>query len=456
MQLNISKVKLLGRNNYLKTGLIFFLLSILLNGFILETIGPNIVPDSSGYVRVANNYNEHGSLMENDYNGDLIAFTERMPLYPFILSYIINDESLTEDNLLPAAMLNVVLYALTVVIVFFSANALFGFKIGIIAGVFSLLDPWATLVTRMILPDTLFNFLISIVFFISCLIFSNIDRFSLKSNVAKYRWFLLLGVSIGFAALARPTANYYWLVIAIIVFSSFSVKEATQYFLVSLIGISLFTGTWALRNYVLDGNFQLQSISGVSLLWGTHTLTSPSTLDNYREDAILAGIRDDVVNSIDSVSVVVPIRKKYNLSVSDADKYLMKIAIENITNNPFKAFKIYTVNILKTMSTLFNTKNINHSLKSYPISVVLGEKVASFVIFVALLFVSIFVMIKQNSISNVMKIFLIINLLYFIGLSSLVLGGFRYRLPIHSLYWIVNAYTLFYLYTSLRHHFNKN
>ena len=81
-------MNLLDHNNYLKTGLILFLLSILLNGYILETTGPNIVPDSSGYIRVANNYNELGSLMENDYNGEYVAFTERMPLYPFILSFI--------------------------------------------------------------------------------------------------------------------------------------------------------------------------------------------------------------------------------------------------------------------------------------------------------------------------------------------------------------------------------
>ena len=224
-------MNLIDYKNYLKTGLILFLLSILLNGYILKTTGPNIVPDSSGYSRVANNYNELGSLMENDFNGEYIPFTERMPLYPIILSYIIDDKNLSDENLLPAAMLNVVLYALTVVIVFFSANVLFSYKIGVLAGIFSLLDPWAALVTRMILPDTLFNFLISIVFFVSCLIFSDIDKFSLKSNIVKYRWFFLLGLSIGFAAMARPTANYYWLLLAIIIYSSFSIKEATKYFI---------------------------------------------------------------------------------------------------------------------------------------------------------------------------------------------------------------------------------
>lgn len=448
-------MNILDRKSLLKTGLILFLLSILLNGYILKTTGPNIVPDSSGYTRVANNYNELGSLMEIDYNGEYIPFTERMPLYPFILSFVLDDKNSAAESLVPAASLNVVFYALTVVIVFFSANVLFGYKIAILAGVFSLLDPWAALVVRMILPDTLFNFLISLVFFISCIIFSDIDKFSFKRNIVKYCWFFLLGLSIGFAAMARPTANYYWLLLAIIIYSSFPAKLATRYFLISLIGISLFTGSWASRNYIMDGNFQLQSISGVSLLWSTQKLTNSSTLDDYNTDAILAGIRDEVVNSIDSVNVVTPIRKKYNLSVSETDTYLMKIAIENITNNPYEAFKIYTENILKTISTLLSYKNISHSLSNYPMALVWGEKIASFIIFVALIFVSAFVIIKKNSISFSMKIFMVLNFLYFVSLSSLVEGSFRYRLPIHSLCWIVNAYTLVYLYSLLRNHFHK-
>ena len=116
----------------------------------------------------------------------------------------------------------------------------------------------------------------------------------------------------------------------------------------------------------------------------------------------------------------------------------------------------YTNNILKTLSTLFNYKNINHSLRNYPMTVVWGEKVVSFIMFVVLIFVSAFVVVKKNSISTAMKIFLTINVLYFILLSSLVEGSFRYRLPLHSLYWIVNAYTLLYFYSLLRDHFHKN
>ena len=80
----------------------------------------------------------------------------------------------------------------------------------------------------------------------------------------------------------------------------------------------------------------------------------------------------------------------------------------------------------------------------------------SFIIFVVLMFVSAFVVIKENSISTAMKIFLTLNALYFVLLSSLVGGSFRYRLPLHSLYWIVNAYTILYFYSLLRHHFHKN
>ena len=91
----------------------------------------------------------------------------------------------------------------------------------------------------------------------------DIDRFLLKKNIVKYRWFFLLGISVGFASMARPTANYYWLILAIIIYSSFSAKDATKYFVICLIGISLFTGSWVVRNYVMDGNLQLQSTSGV-------------------------------------------------------------------------------------------------------------------------------------------------------------------------------------------------
>ena len=393
------------------TSIILFVASFGYGASISLFFGADLVPDSSGYLRVASNYAQFGSLLENDYiEGCFTPFTERMPGYPFVLSLVEGVEGVSDKFLNKAVLINVFFHSISVVLVFLIGFNIFNYSVGVLAGVFMLIDPWALLVVKMVLPDTIFNFSATLIFFIGSLVFREGKSKLLEKDLSHYFIFVVYGVVIGGAIMVKPTLNYYWIVLLILFFLAYPFKIALPSFVITLLILSLILFTWANRNYSMTGYYNLQTTTGVSLLWSNKSLTSKSSEKDYIHDPILAGIRDHVVSAEDSVSVVTPIRREYALSRAQVDSYLTKIAFENIFDSPVEFLHIYKKNVLKTVSSFFSYDENGNDSQIYHKIIIELESIASLFCFLLLPLISIVVIIRYDMIGYPFVYFFILNI----------------------------------------------
>ena len=252
-------------------------------------------------------------------------------------------------------------------------------------------------------------------------------------------WAAVWGISIGFSMMVRPTLNYYWIVVLVLSVVIFSRKKAALVFIVSLSAMLIFSGGWNYRNYHLTGFWGLQSITGVTLLWSTQSLTRKSTAEEHLDDPVQARVRDIVFEGPDSLSIMTPARKELGLSPFGLDGYLTKIGIENILENPFHFSRIFIQNFLKTITTFFKFGESAGLASQFPSYLVWMEKISSFLAFF-LLPIAAALIIWIKKLDWKFLIFSGLNILYILSLSALVTGTFRYRLPLHPLFWTLDAF----------------
>jgi 4-amino-4-deoxy-L-arabinose transferase-like glycosyltransferase len=424
-------------------GLVILMLSVVVNSIALCSLGSRLEPDSVGYIRVAKNFIEYGSLLENDYeSGVLVPFTERTPGYPLFLAGIYKLFGGSKSITTIIATFQVLFLAASSLLVFILGMYAFGERVGVVSGLFAAADPWASLAGIMILPDSLFYFATTLSILIGV--------YTLKSNNST-KWIkaFLWGVSIGFSSMFRSVISYFWLITLPIFIYNSSIRRATVFFILFMMGIILFTGGWAYRNYKTTGFWGLQSATGVSLLWASHNLTRPSTANDYKIDPKLAKVRDMVASGTNPMKLMTPIRKELNLSPFGLDECMKKVGIENILENPVKFSRIFFKNYVKIITTLFNADHKEGgTVYSFSPIVVWAEKLSSFIIFLLLPIAGFMISWHDNHNRSVL-LFFAGTVFYFLITTSLVAGSFRYRLPLHAIFWTLDAVVLLALFDKL-------
>ena len=138
------------------------------------------------------------------------------------------------------------------------------------------------------------------------------------------------------------------------------------------------------------------------------------------------------------MKLMIPIRKELELSSYELDDLLRKIGIENIVENPLKFSLIYCKNWIKTVTTLFNVGSTKGVGSTSPSCVVWAEKIASFVLFLLFPIAGFLIAWKRNYSKSIL-IFFVVTIFYFISLTALLKGSFRYRLPLHGIFWALDA-----------------
>jgi 4-amino-4-deoxy-L-arabinose transferase-like glycosyltransferase len=417
--------------------------SVTFNSIVLLKTGPKVQPDTKGYIRVARNFIEYGSLLENDYESDmLVPFTERTPGYPLFLAGIYKLFGDSKSITIIIAAFHILFLAASSLLVFILGMYVFGVRVGVVSGLFAAADPWASFVGIMILPDSLFYFATTLSILIGV--------YTLKSNNStKLFKAFLWGLSIGFSSMLKSVISFIWIVMLPILIYTFNIRRATVIFILCLTGILVFTGSWAYRNYATTGFWALQSSTGVSLLWASHNLTRPSTANDYKIDPKLAKVRDMVASGNNPLKLTTPIRKKLYLSPFELDECMKKVGIENIFENPVKFSHIFFKNFVKTITTLFNAGFEDGGVAfTFSPFIVWAEKLSSFIIFLLLPIVGFMISWHDNRNRSVL-LFFAGTVFYFLITTSLVAGSFRYRLPLHAIFWILDAVVLLALFDKL-------
>lgn len=418
-----------------RNAIFIVLLSIAANSIFLSIMGPRLEPDSSGYIRVALNYVKYGALLENDYyKHTLIPFTERMPGYPIFLSLIYRIFGNDNHTIWFIATSHVFFLSASVFLIFLFSCYFFGMRIGILSGILAALDPWSKINSSMILPDILFFLIINLYLLTAVFIF-------IKNNHStKGYHFLLLGAIAGLSAMIRPTTNYVWIVLFPLLLFKYRIKKGLLYFLFFIMGMSMFTGAWLYRNYTEAGFCGLQSISGLSLLWSNHEFTRESTDEEQIKDPQLSWLRDEIASGKNPIKMITPLRREFNLSPYSVDQLMMRLAIENIKEQPVSCIEKYVKNFFKTITTIFNVESSFGGV-SFPPVLIWSERISSFFLFFLIPALG-FVYAWQRKYDQHILFFFFITIIYFLSLSSLVAGSFRYRLPFHGIIWSLDAFTI--------------
>jgi 4-amino-4-deoxy-L-arabinose transferase-like glycosyltransferase len=220
--------------------------------FITFTKEP-MQPDSYGYDSIGWNLAQgHGYT-----NAENKITMEREPMYPFFLAFIY---FIFGHTYLPVQIIQIVLFLLTVILVYKIAEAVFNKEIAWYAMAMTAFFPTLVNFPSYILSETLFTFLTSLLVF-GCIkiYFTN-----------KWGYYFLTGLALGAAALCKSIMLPFIFIVIIWLLllrdkAGWGIKERIMK--ISVI-ILIFCGTvtpWMHRNYADFGSFSLREGSEVPL-----------------------------------------------------------------------------------------------------------------------------------------------------------------------------------------------
>jgi len=215
--------------------------------------------DTNRYEDPALHLLQHGSLAINPTDPRTTALSIT-PLYPLFIAGTY--KIFGEKNRYALVILQILLSALTILIIYLIAQQLWSQKVALIASLLMALEPLTTLYSQIVLSETLFTF-----FLVSSLL-----AFIRFIKTTQFRWALLLGILLTATTMIRPIS--YYLVFAIIlgigIFKqriSLSWSQVLISALLILIPFLSVTSAWKARNENLTGVYVLNDAMSETLLY---------------------------------------------------------------------------------------------------------------------------------------------------------------------------------------------
>lgn len=249
------------KNNKILTVIILLSFTASLLYSLVYQIRPLI--DADAYDKIAVNLINGFGFRENsylDYKFDY-AILRAGPGYEFFLAglYLIFGHSY-----LAVWVAQALLHALTAWIVYLTARRIFpnySASLGLIAAAFIGFHPDLIEISAMLMTETLYLFLVSLL----VLIFVKSYQ-----EIGKNRWPVILGAVTALTILCRPTV----ILFAPIIILAYLFKKNLEAILLFIIPLVLFLSPWIVRNYLVYHQFILTTLIGQYNLWVGNTLTS--------------------------------------------------------------------------------------------------------------------------------------------------------------------------------------
>ena len=301
---------------------------------LLAAIGPQLLPDSYGYLEVSRNLAETGTFSSLDpATGKLAPFAMRVPVFHVLTAAII--KVFGPDTSWPFTFFNILLSSATVVLTAAFFYSLAGPLAGLLAGYLMAFNPNSIYYSLEMLPDTLFSLFVLLAAMIGL---RAVRKGSLK-------WYLGWGAAIGLTTLVKPVFKYYWAVPLIIMAGEKTLREkALKKAAVLVLGCALVVGPWLARNYAELNFAGLELTFGVNTIWATTDLVRPSTPGQAKEDPVLASVRDIVAASREPMLAMTNVKTRLNMTDKEVNHYLFKIGREVMLKNPVKFSYRYVKN----------------------------------------------------------------------------------------------------------------
>jgi len=259
------------------------------------------------------------------YEGGPTAFV--VPLYPFFLTGIFG---LFGENLLAVQLVQMLLSALTVVLVYLIARRLFDPSAGVIAALIAAVHPWLIFWSGYVLTETLFVFLLTAAILAYVYL---VKKPSLWKALGS-------GILLGLSALCRPVGLQVALAL-IFVWLLLAPKSSRRWPVLGilLVSMSLILSPWIIRNYLVFHKFvPVSSASGAVLYLGNNP--KATILANDMPDPLFPPGMDEIESSY----------------------YLQKLALKYIIENPGRFFVLALKRLYYYWSPEFPTYSIKHKV----------------------------------------------------------------------------------------------
>ncbi len=298
----LSKLKISKIQSY--DVIVLFLLSLCVRLFYVHKRFW-LAGDSADYLDIAGNLAVFKSFAFTAADGSLMPTAFRPLLYPLLISLFWNDPSPPLNEIL---LIQSVLGAATAVLVYLIAKESFSRKVSVIASLLFSFSPLMLQYTATIMTESLFIFLTVLSIF-----------FMIKKR------FLWAGVFFGLAFLARPIILPFLLFIVLLSFFSHITRKFSLHFIGVLLLAVLVASPWIIRNSFLFDKLTLTQSSG----YGTNIYFGSIETPLWKSDN----------NWTDFFKQSVP-ESPPGLDEAADDRWRMKFAIEQITENPLGWLKV--------------------------------------------------------------------------------------------------------------------
>jgi 4-amino-4-deoxy-L-arabinose transferase-like glycosyltransferase len=360
--------------------------------------GPTLsYPDEELHWQLADNLAHQGTLVTNDGR-----FAARMPLYPLFLAA---NAGMGDDGIVVSRLLQAMLGAATVLVVYRFARAALGPRPALVAGILACIDPFAIFFSSLLLTEVLFTL------WLVCLI----ALAWRLTTVHKSAWTTAIGVGLAGAAcvMTRPSAiallPLVWITAALCAKQH---RRVTLHLLPAPLILVAALLPWGLRNHNLLGGYAwLSSNGGVTL----YDAQGPQA-DGSSNQAFLTRVMSD------------PAFPKGNEIVHD--KYLTNLALENMRRDPARVLHLAGVKFLRTWNLRPNVSD------GGPAAAIASAAYTALLLIGAAVAIVRAARRRPASTRRPIKLFLLwvgLPVVYFTLLHCLYIGSVRYRVPVMPL-----------------------
>jgi len=263
---------------------------------------------------------------------------DRTPGYPFFLAVIY---LIFGHNIFIAKIAQLIINALTCVILYLLTKRIFGEKIAIYTAIFVAVYPPLATMALSLYSEALFTFL----FALSILL--------LQIAIEKERLtiFCLSGLSLALATHTRPTPILFPLmVLAAVPFLNKKRKLLLKGISIYLIVFGVVLSLWILRNYIIFREFVVFHNKGGIVLWTGNYIPGKGDFDNVITRkaliATIAKVRGINFKESDLINQSF-VNDMYASVTPEIDRYLAREALKNIINNPGGFFALIPVKIIR-------------------------------------------------------------------------------------------------------------
>ncbi len=374
--------------------LILFLLAFFLRlGFILTLENHFYFDDEYEYYRMIKNFLSGKGLIAGEH---IKGF--RPPVYPLIASvfYYLN------LNLWGIRIFQVIISALTVVVIYLTAKKVFSVTTGIVAGIIAAFYPFFIFYNGFLLTESLFIFLAVV----SIYLLVSLDDSPISCIKA--------GIVLGITGLCKPTMQAYLpFVFLLIVFSKEALALRAKKVFLILLFFSLTVSPWIIRNYIVFNKFIPGTTMGGYVFWEGNNPQSDGGPCHYFPENIM------------------------QVEETARDRLLYKMTFNVIKENPHRFLWLLQNKFKRFWNVIPNASDFKNPL----------YKAISIMSFGLL--IPFFILGFLVSINNRKAHFMHVLIIFFTVFHMVFLASIRYRVAIEPFYIIFASYGFLWIWNRI-------